>query len=158
MNAKGIDMTLERPLRSRRPRAAGFTLIELLVAIAILGILGTVVLNSVWQYQDEARQTGTKTKLDTVRDKVQMYRRKHNALPKWPEDMLAPDNWNGGLPWLTPDEILDAWGNQMLMKTDTGKAGQFEIVSLGADNKDGGDGYEKDLSSEHPINEIETNR
>ena len=140
-------------LHLSRRRNRGFTLIELLVAIAILGILGTVVIKSVWKNVDEAKQTGTKTKVDQIHDAVMMFRRKHNGLPKWPEEMLEPDIMNNNEPWLTEDEIVDAWGRQMELKQGD-KAGQFEVVSLGADGTPDGEGFDRDISSARPLDAV----
>lgn len=137
---------------SSRPRRRnlGFTLIELLVAIAILGILGTVVIKSVWKNVDEAKQIGTKTKIDQVHQAVQAFRRKHNTLPRWPEDMLEPDPMNNNEPWLTEDEIRDAW-NQRLELVGGAKDSQFEIISRGYLGQEGGEGFERDISSARPL-------
>ena len=145
------------------PRSrAGFTLIELLVAIAILGILGTVVIKAVSGYIDEAKQTGTKTKVDTVHAQVETFRRKHNDLPRDLDDLLQPDIMNNNVPYLdNEDDIYDAWAHKMeLRKGD--KTGQFEVVSLGANGAADGFGLElgldRDISSVRPLNPIETNR
>jgi len=151
------------PIRRLRPRrAAGFTLIELLVAIAILGILGTVVIKTVWGHIDEAKQTTTKAKLDTVHGQVVMFRRKHNRLPKWPEEMVEPDiQMNNGQAWLNEEDILDAWGHPMELKEGS-KSGEFEIVSWGQDGVDSGfgseGGFDRDISSTRPLEEVESNR
>ena len=144
------------PLRSR----AGFTLIELLVAIAILGILGTVVIQKVWSHIDEAKQTSTITKLKEVHTQVQMYRRKHNVLPGSLEDMTEVDPMNTE-PWLNAEDILDAWDTPMELRPGN-KPGEFEIVSLGqnkaADDFSADLGFDRDLSSTRPLNDPTANR
>ena len=130
----------------------GFTLIELLVAIAILGILGTVVIQKVWTHIDEAKQTSTMTKLKEVETQVMMYRRKHNELPSDLEVLTQPDMMNNGNAWLDPEDILDAWDNKMIIKAGD-KSGDFEIISFG-ENRQQDDftpelGYARDLGSKH---------
>jgi len=149
--------TPPRPRRGVR----GFTLIELLVAIAILGILGTVVIQQVWQHIDEAKQTSTVTKLKEVHTQVQMYRRKHNVLPDSLEDMTLEDPLNNNRPWLNPEDILDAWDNPMVLKPGD-KSGEFEVISYGQ-NRSPDDfgpefGFDRDLSSIRPLNDPNANR
>ena len=140
---------MERAHRLHR-RRGGFTLIELLVAIAILGILGTVVITALWDNVDDARQTGTKTKLDSVKTVVQQYKRAHNELPEDLMILTEEDPRHGNRPWLTPDDIRDTWNNLMVIKLGD-RAGEFEIISFGADGQENGFGlelsYERDLSS-----------
>lgn len=145
---------MERARRLHR-RRGGFTLIELLVAIAILGILGTVVIAALWDNVDDARQTGTKTKLDTVKSTVQQYKRLHNELPRELSVLTEDDPRHGNRPWLTEDDIRDTWGNFMVIKM-LDRPGQFEIVSFGGDGVDNGFdlslGFDRDLSSDRPLN------
>jgi general secretion pathway protein G len=149
---------MNRPGPARRTQR-GFTLIELLVAIAILGILGTVVIKAVAVYIDEARQTGTKTKVDIVHAQVESYRRKHNDLPRDLEDLLQADPMNNNLPYLdNVDDIYDAWSHKMdLVRGE--RTGQFEVVSYGANGTPDGYGFEhgleRDISSTRPLNPVE---
>jgi hypothetical protein len=79
-----------------------------------------------------------------------MFRRKHNNLPRWPDDLLEPDPMNNNEPWLTEDELVDAWGRQMELVVGD-KASQFEIVSRGADGNVDGEGVDRDISSGRPL-------
>lgn len=145
---------MDRARRLHR-RRGGFTLIELLVAIAILGILGTVVITSLWDAVDDARQTGTKTKLDSVKSVVQQYKKSHNELPTDLMVLTEEDPRHGNKPWLTEDDLRDTWGNLMVIKLGE-RPGEFEIVSFGGDGVDNGFtldlGYDRDLSSNRPLN------
>ncbi len=142
--------------RTPRRHHAGFTLIELLVAIAILGILGTVVVQTVWGYIDDANQTGTKTKLAQIKDKLMMYRRKHQDVPDSLTTLLEEDQANNMKPWLTEDEIKDSWGREMIIKRGD-KPGEFEVISLGEDGQENGFdaslGTARDISSDRPLEE-----
>ena len=144
-----------RRLRSR----AGFTLIELLVAIAILGILGTVVIKAVWSNIDEAKQTGTKTKVDMLHAQVESYKRKHNELPGELGELALEDPRNNNRAYVdSEDDLYDAWGNRMELLTGD-KAGQFEVVSYGANGDPDGYtldlGLDRDISSIRPLNPID---
>ncbi|MBM4014575.1 MAG: prepilin-type N-terminal cleavage/methylation domain-containing protein [Planctomycetes bacterium] len=139
-------------------RRGGFTLIELLVAIAILGILGMVVVSSLWDNVDDAKQIGAKTKVDSIKTMVMQYRRIHNDLPGDLSVLTEEDPRHGNRPWLQSDEIRDTWGNQMIIKKGD-RPGEFEIISFGADGIENGFdltlGYERDISSNRPLDEEE---
>ena len=120
---------MDRARTPRRPR--GFTLIELLVAIAILGILGTIVIQNVWSNIDDARQEGSKTKADLLHGIVETYRRKHNELPKSLDDLLLEDLMNNNRPYVdNPEDLLDAWNRKFELRPGE-RSGEFEVVSLG---------------------------
>jgi general secretion pathway protein G len=141
------------PFRNARCQR-GFTLIELLVAIAILGILGTVVITNLWDNVDEANQVGTHTKLRQVKDVVQSYRRKHGELPDDLMRLTEEDPKNGNRPWLKEEDLHDTWSNLIMLKKGD-RPGEFEIVSFGSDGQENGFGmelgYERDLSSDRPL-------
>lgn len=136
-------------------RNAGFTLIELLVAIAILGILGTVVIQSLWTNVDTAKQETSHTKVKTVYSVVQNYRRAHG---RWPsEDMaelLETDPRHANQPWLTPSELLDSWGFPLALM-EGARAGSMRVVSFGnngeQDGRDPDLGLDMDIYSDEPL-------
>jgi general secretion pathway protein G len=155
-------MNTDRPTRraAARPHPQGFTLIELLVAIAILGILGTVLIKGVYGHIDHAKQVSTQAKLESVHQQVVLFRRAHNTLPKWPDDMLQPDPMNNNEPWLNAEDVRDAWNNEIVLKPGQ-KSGQFELVSYGANGTEDGFGPElgidRDLSSTRPMEGADSN-
>lgn len=136
-----------------RARERGFTLIELLVTIAILGILGTVVLKNIWGYIDEAKQKTAKGNCDNIDQQVQMYKRKHNELPRDLQVLTEPDPMNNGDSWLAPENLIDPWDNPFEIVVD--ERNQFEIVSRGENKQpDGFDlsyGLARDIGSKHPL-------
>ena len=147
---------MKHPAQERRRKDGGFTLIELLVAIAILGILGTVAIKEIWGYIDEAKQTATKAKLDNIETQVQMYKRKHNEVPRDLETLLEPDPRNRNRPYLAREDILDAWGNPCVIIQDSDDlGGVFEVVSYGENGEEDDFspdyGLDMDISSKRPL-------
>jgi general secretion pathway protein G len=142
-------------------RRSGFTLIELLVAIAILGILGVVVVQSLWDNVDDAKQVGAKTKVDQIKTTVMQYRRKHNELPNELSILTEEDPLNGNRRWLQPDELRDTWNNLMVIKKGE-RPGEFEIISYGEDGIENGYdlslGFARDISSNRPLAEVDGDR
>jgi general secretion pathway protein G len=65
-----------------------------------------------------------------------------NALIENPGDI---QRWNG--PYLRKAKVpLDPWNNEYRY-TSPGEHGKFDVVSMGADGKEGGEGEDKDLNS-----------
>jgi general secretion pathway protein G len=65
-----------------------------------------------------------------------------NALIESPD---GAQRWNG--PYLRKSKVpLDPW-QQEYKYTSPGEHGKFDISSLGADGKEGGEGEDKDLNS-----------
>jgi len=54
------------------------------------------------------------------------------------------DKWNG--PYAKDDDLKDAWGNDYRY-TVPGTNKAFDLVSLGADGKEGGEGANKDITN-----------
>lgn len=59
--------------RAHESKNSGFTLIELLVAIAIIGILSSVVLSSLNSAREKARDTRRKSDLNQIRTALILY-------------------------------------------------------------------------------------
>lgn len=157
---QAVEIPGHKPGRDpRNAGKAGFTLIELLVAVAILGILGTVVIREIWGAIDEARQTSTKAKVDSIESVVQQFRRKHNRLPSDLEELTQPDDLHNGEPWLSDDDLRDAWG-KMIVLVPGERSNQFDIVSYGMNGQPDGFevsqyGLDADISSSKALQEYE---
>ena len=139
------DVTRVRP-------ASGFTLIELLVVIAILGILGTIVVRNVWGHVDEAKQKAAKAKVDNIDQQIQMYKRKHNEIPRDLRVLLDQDPLNNMEPWVEEEQLEDPWGHPIEIRID---GNQFEVISRGDGGQEDGFGLElglqRDIGSRHPL-------
>lgn len=60
---------------------SGFTIIELLVAIAIIGILASVVITSFSDSRGKSRDARRKEDLNAIRHAIELYYNTNNALP-----------------------------------------------------------------------------
>lgn len=130
----------------------GFTLIELMVVIAILAVLASLIVPRVISRPDEARVVAAKQDIAAIRQALNMYRLDNRRYPTTEQGLRAlverpaagpqPDNWKPYLerlpndPWGTPYQYLNP-----------GLHGEIDVMSLGADGRAGGEGFDADIGS-----------
>ena len=133
---------------------AGMSLIEILIALTLLALAGTFVGGKVFEQLQEGKVSSAKIQIKYISDRLKEFRRDCNFLPT--SDMgldalinkpeggreckrYAPGGYieGGKVP-------LDPWDSEFIYESD-GKT--FEIKSLGADNAEGGEGSDADISS-----------
>ncbi len=130
----------------------GFTLLELLVVLGIIAMLAGLVGPQVMKHMGESKVKAAKVQIEDLAQTLDMYKldvgsyptseQGLNALIESPGDI---QRWNG--PYLRKSKVpLDPWNNEYKY-TSPGEHGKFDIVSLGADGKEGGEGEDKDLNS-----------
>lgn len=123
-----------------RPQQAGFTLVEIMVVIVILGLLATMVAQSVMNASDTARIQTTETSIKGLADAVKSYYIKNGKIPTELAELVSKDN---GGPYVDGEEVpKDAWGNDFIMRGEN--KNDYEIISKGPD---GNENTEDDLSS-----------
>jgi general secretion pathway protein G len=76
----------------------GFTLIELLVVVVILGLLATVVMQNLLPETDNARVETVRTQLSNFESAVERFTLRKNGPPESFEELIEPDEANGGDP------------------------------------------------------------
>ena len=131
-------------------RAAGFTLIEIIVVIVIIGGLAAFLIPKVVGQGDEAKSRLAKTMMQEISGKLELFKLDVGRYPNSGEGIKALvanpgglSNWNG--PYLREEQAKDPWNNEFIF-TVPGKSGPFEIKSLGADGKEGGEGPNRDVT------------
>lgn len=138
--------------KARRDRAAGVTLIEMMVVLVIIAIVAVMIVPRVIGRPDEARVTVAATDIRTIASALEMYRLDNRAYPtttqgiaalvERPVSPPAPPNWHeGGYLADLPD---DPWGNAYLYRAE---GGRFDLRSLGADGRAGGEGVDADITN-----------
>ncbi|HEX8668115.1 MAG TPA: type II secretion system major pseudopilin GspG [Allosphingosinicella sp.] len=126
----------------RRSAESGFTLVELMVVIVIIGLLATVVVINVMPATDKAALTKARADIATLEQGVEMYRLNKLTYPAAGEGLQAvvSEGYVKRLP-------QDPWGNPY-QYTAPGRDGRaFDIMSLGADGREGGEGEDADIGS-----------
>ncbi|CAA9529736.1 MAG: General secretion pathway protein G [uncultured Sphingosinicella sp.] len=127
---------------AKRRREEGFTLVELMVVIVIIGLLATVVVINVAPATDKAATTKVEADISTLEQGVEMYRLSKMNYPGGSDGLQALVS--EGFIKRLPD---DPWGNAYRYATP-GRGGQpFDIYSLGADGREGGEGEDADIGN-----------
>ena len=132
---------------SRRSRA--FTLIELLAVIAILGLIAAFAVPQVLKWVSGARSDSARIQIEALGASIDLYRLEVGTFPPTLEALVEKpngvDRWNG--PYIKKKVIpKDPWGNSYIYRYP-GNNGEYDLMSLGADNSEGGEGVQKDIVS-----------
>jgi general secretion pathway protein G len=133
---------------------AGFTLVEVMVAVVIIGLLATVVMINVLPALDRAKTEKARADIATLEQAIETYRLENqtfpvteqglDALTKAPPGLAHPENYRpGGYIKRLPE---DPWGKAYQYATP-GRTGAFDVYSLGADGKVGGEGHDADIGN-----------
>lgn len=130
----------------------GFTLIELLVVLVILGLLASLAGPKVMNYLGGAKSDSAKLQVEEFGASLDLFKLETGRYPSSQEGLQAlvqappgVTGWNG--PYLKKKMLpKDPWGNDY-QYASPGQHGVYDLYSLGADNKEGGEGENKDLTS-----------
>lgn len=123
----------------------GFSFIELMVVIVIIGLLTSVVAINVLPSQDKAMGEKAKADVAILTQAIEMYRMDNLRYPSTDEglDVLKPRNGQQGYIKALPK---DPWNNQY-QYVIPGEKGIFDIYSLGADGRLGGEDMNADIGN-----------
>jgi general secretion pathway protein G len=136
----------------RRHGEAGFTLVELLVVMVIMVLLASLVAPRVMGYLGSSRSKTAKVQIESLSTSLELYKLDTGRYPDQREGLTAlvarptdAKNWNG--PYLKKNTVpADPWGRPYRYRYP-GQRGAFDIFSLGADDREGGDGEDRDVAS-----------
>jgi general secretion pathway protein G len=132
-------------------KRAGFTLIELLMVMAIIGLLAAIVAPKFMGKVGKAKQQAAQAQIELFGAALDAFRLDVGRYPTSEEGLQAlrtsPEgaaNWDGA--YLKKDIPRDPWNNPYLYKCP-GDHGEYDIISFGADGKEGGESENKDIYS-----------
>lgn len=129
----------------------GFSLIELLVVIVILGLLAAFVMPNVIGKGEQAKQKLTCVQMKAVAQSLELFKQDNGSYPETEEGLEAlvenPDEEKYSS--FTPGGYFsgkvvpkDPWKNTYIY---TLEEDSFDIISLGADRKEGGSDENRDI-------------
>lgn len=144
---------MTKMMKRKGPAQHGFTLIEIMVVMVILGLLVAIVAPNIMGRGDQAKITIAETQMNNISNALDLYRLDNSHYPSTQQGLEAlvtepagspePKNWN-------PDGYMksvpeDPWGNPFEY-ISPGVDGDYDLISLGADGQQGGDGDNADIS------------
>ncbi len=138
-----------RQISARRlHRQGGFSLIEILAVVALIGMVVAFAVNQIGDNAQRARWSLAKSQIQTLGAKVEQFELDNGSPPQRLEDLnKAPANapqWNG--PYAKESELKDPWQTPFVYRAP-GTNGAFDLTSLGADKKPGGEKHARDINS-----------
>ncbi|WCM29824.1 type II secretion system major pseudopilin GspG [Sphingomonas sp. QA11] len=124
-----------------------------MVVIVILGLLATIVAINVIPSGEKAKVIKAKTDISTIEGALDNYKLQNDVYPTTAQGLqalvTAPDGADpakyqrGGYIKRLPN---DPWGRPYLYASP-GQHGDADVWTLGADNKEGGEGADADIGS-----------
>jgi general secretion pathway protein G len=133
-------------------RQRGMTLIEILVVLVLIGIVLGIVGGNFIGKGEKAKADAAKIEIGQISQTLDLYKLEVGRYPTTQEGLQAlisapagVTNWNGPY-WKKASVPKDPWGNEYKY-TSPAQSAPYEISSLGADGREGGEGPNKDISS-----------
>jgi general secretion pathway protein G len=143
---------MKRKNRNRK----GFTLVELLVVVLIIGMLAAFVAPKMLLNIGKTKADLSKAKMAIIENSLARF---YIDCGRYPEDsegleaLVTPPadieegKWNG--PYLKASDIVDLWGNPYIYLAEGEvNPGSFDLISLGGDGVEGGEGDNADIVNE----------
>jgi general secretion pathway protein G len=131
---------------------AGFTLLELLIVIAIIGLLASIVAPKLIGRVGKSKAVVARAQIESFVTALETYRLDTGEYPPQEVGLKALiekpadiQNWHG--PYLKKRVVPDdPWGQPYVYRYP-GKEGDYEVLSYGADRREGGQGEDADIVS-----------
>ncbi len=133
-------------MNCRRGSRGGFSLVELIAVVVILGMLAGIVALNTRSYLNTSKQNTAKVEMAKLVDALETFYTLNDRYPTSDEGLAILKEGNekmpGGIIQKIPD---DPWKNDY-QYIQPGTDGPYDLICLGADGKEGGTGYDADLT------------
>ncbi len=135
------------PSAPRRQR--GFTILEIVIVFILLAGIMAFVGPKIFEQMNRAKSQEARIRMQSLAGQIEMYRLEVGRYPENLQALLkAPGGtegkWNG--PYIKEPDTKDAWGNEYRY-TVPGQAKGYDLLTLGADGREGGEGENKDITN-----------
>lgn len=148
---KIVKLNVVKNLRSK----TGFTLLEILVVVFILSILAAYVAPKLMGRTDDARVAEAKVQIKSFETALKLFKMDNGFYPSTDQGLQAlveqpagdplPHYRQGG--YLEQQRVpLDPWDHPYVYVCP-GVHGDYDLESYGADGKEGGEGYDADITN-----------
>jgi general secretion pathway protein G len=134
----------------------GFTLLEIIVVVFILSLLAAIVAPRIIGRTDDARIAEAKIQIKNFETALKLFKLDNGFYPATEQGLASlvekptvgqiPQKYREG-GYLEQRRIpADPWGN-LYIYISPGLYGDFDIISYGADGKEGGEGKDADIKN-----------
>ena len=135
--------------RHTRRRQGGFTILEIVIVFILLAGIMAFVGPKIFEQMSRAKSQEARIRIQSLAGQIEMFRLEVGKYPaNLGELVRAPGGsdgkWNG--PYAKDTDLKDAWGNDYTYAVP-GQGKPFDLVSMGADARAGGDGENRDVSN-----------
>lgn len=135
-----------RRTRCEWPRI-GFTLVEVMVVIVLIGLLAGAVAVGTRSYLIAGKQAVAKLEISRICQALETYYSAYDRYPTNDEGLEVLARPTDKFPAaLLSDVPKDPWGNRYEY-FQPGRESVYEVISYGADGREGGSGPDRDISS-----------
>lgn len=146
-------MNYDKKLIKKKAYRKAFSLMELMIVIVILGLLAGLVMPNLIGKGEEAKQKLVCVQMKTISESLKMFKIDNGKYPSTEEGLKAlltnpdPETYTSypATGYLDgKKEPKDPWKHNYIYLEDE-DSGSFEIISLGANGKEGGTEGNKDV-------------
>ena len=132
----------------RQTHTHGFTLVEIMVVVIIIGVLAALIVPQIVGRVGKSKRAVAKQQIAQIESAIQMF---YNDYERYPEQLIelveGPSDVDAAdivTPSLRHKNLLDPWKREYVYKVP-GDQGIFDLMSLGGDGKEGGEGDDADI-------------
>ncbi len=135
-----------------RRKLTGFTLIEMMVVVVIIGLLAALVVPRYIRQAEKAKRNTTKAQIKIIEQALAEFKLDTGRYPSTDEGLnglvVKPSDYKGDWPkeGYLPEVPKDGWGNDFIYVCP-GAHKAYDIISYGADGKEGGENENTDISN-----------
>ena len=133
---------------NRKRRQRGFTMLEIVIVFILLAGIMAFVGPKIFEQMGKAKSQEAKIRIQHLAGQVEMYKLEVGKLPGSLQELVkqppGTDRWNG--PYAKEADLKDAWGNDYRYSVP-GQGKAYDLISLGADGKEGGEGENRDVAN-----------
>jgi general secretion pathway protein G len=137
----------------RWQRQGGMTLMEILVVLVLLGIVMSIVAGNFIGRGEKAKADAARIQIQEISQALDLFKLEVGRYPTQSEGLQAliaapsgTNRWNGPY-WKQNQVPKDPWQNEYKYMVPGKNNAPYEVISLGADGREGGEGVDKDISS-----------
>jgi general secretion pathway protein G len=131
----------------------GFTIVELLVVVLIISMLAVFVAPKFMKSLSKTKRDLAGSQMKLIEDGISRFILDCSRYPTTLDELLTePEDMEEGKwvePYILKRQLIDPWGNPYVyIEQGVINEGSYDLISLGADGTEGGEGENADIYNE----------